>query len=69
MCKKYQEHNIFYSGYINTYLERDVKDLSGSIDSLKFLNFITAVAARASQMVNYKGIADDCDIDHDFTTF
>lgn len=63
VSKKYQERNIFYSGYINTYLERDVKDLSGSIDSLKFLNFITAVAARASQMVNYKGIADDCDID------
>ncbi|MBP3041218.1 DUF4143 domain-containing protein [Bacillaceae bacterium Marseille-Q3522] len=32
------------------------------IDSLKFMNFITAVAARTSQMVNYKGIADDCDI-------
>ncbi len=63
VSKKYQERNIFYSSYINTYLERDVKDLSGSIDSLKFLNFITAVAARASQMVNYKGIADDCDID------
>lgn len=63
VSKKYQERNIFYSSYINTYLERDVKDLSGSIDSLKFLNFITAVAARTSQMVNYKGIADDCDID------
>ena len=63
VSKKYQERNVFYSSYINTYLERDVKDLSGSIDSLKFFNFITAVAARASQMVNYKGIADDCDID------
>lgn len=63
VSKKYKERNIFYSSYINTYLERDVKDLSGSIDSLKFLNFITAVAARASQMVNYKGIADDSNID------
>lgn len=63
VSKKYQERSIFYSSYINTYLERDVKDLSGSIDSLKFLNFITAVAARTSQMVNYKGIADDCDMD------
>lgn len=63
VSKKYQERNIFYSSYINTYLERDVKDLSGSIDSLKFYNFLTAVAARASQMVNYKGIADDCDVD------
>lgn len=63
VSKQYKDRNIFYSSYINTYLERDVRDLSGSIDSLKFLNFITAVAARDSQMVNYKGIADDCDID------
>lgn len=63
ISKQYEDRNIFYSSYINTYLERDVRDLSGSIDSLKFLNFITAAAARTSQMVNYKGIADDCDID------
>lgn len=60
---RYEDRNIFYSSYINTYLERDVKDLSGSIDSLKFLSFITAAAARAAQMVNFKGIADDCDTD------
>lgn len=63
ISKKYDDRGFFYSGYLSTYLERDVRELSGSIDSLKFLNFITAVAARTSQMVNYKGIADDCDID------
>lgn len=60
---KYEDRSIFYSSYINTYLERDVRELSGTIDSLKFLNFITAVAARVSQMVNFKAVADDCDID------
>ena len=35
-----EDRNIFYSSYIGTYLERDVKNLSGTIDSLKFLNFI-----------------------------
>lgn len=63
ISKKYEDRGLFYSSYLSTYLERDVRELSGSIDSLKFLNFITAVAARTSQMVNYKGIADDCDID------
>lgn len=63
ISKKYEDRGFFYSSYLSTYLERDVRELSGSIDSLKFLNFITAVAARTSQMVNYKGIADDCDID------
>jgi len=60
---RYTNQGVFYSSYISTYLERDVKELSGAIDSLKFMNFITATAARAGQMVNYKGIADDCDID------
>jgi predicted AAA+ superfamily ATPase len=60
---QYKDRNIFYSSYIGTYLERDVKDLSGTINSLKFMNFITAAAARTSQMINFKGIADDCDID------
>ncbi|NLA77056.1 MAG: ATP-binding protein [Clostridiales bacterium] len=55
--------DIFYSSYLSTYVERDVRDLSGSVDALKFIRFITAVAARASQLVNYKAIADDADID------
>lgn len=57
------DRDIFYSGYVSTYIERDVRELSGTIDSLKFFNFVTAVAARAGQLVNYKGIADDADID------
>ena len=44
-------------------MERDVRDLSGTVDALKFVRFITAVAARTSQLVNYKNIADDADID------
>jgi predicted AAA+ superfamily ATPase len=60
---QYDERDVFYASYISTYLERDVKEHSGVIDSLKFYNFITAVAARTAQMVSFKGIADDCDID------
>lgn len=59
----YEGRDIFYSSYLSTYVERDVRDLSGTVDALKFIRFITAVAARASQLVNYKAIADDADID------
>ena len=45
-----------------TYIERDVKELSDAIDSLKFLRFITTVAARCGQMVNVAEIARDADI-------
>ena len=53
----------FYQSYIRTYLERDVRDLSGDIDVLKFHRFMTSVSARCSQLLNYKSIADDADID------
>ena len=53
---------IFYSSYLTTYIQRDVKELSDAIDSLKFLRFITAVAARCGQMCNIAEIARDADI-------
>lgn len=56
------DRNMFYSSYLSTYVERDVRDLSGSVDALKFNRFVTAVAARCSQLLNYKALADDADI-------
>ena len=60
---KYTDHRTLYSSYVSTYIDRDVKDISGTIDSLKFMNFITVTAALAGQMLNYKTIAENSDID------
>ncbi len=60
---QYADRNIFYSSYLSTYVERDVRELSGNIDALKFNRFVTAVAARTTQLLNYKALADDADID------
>lgn len=60
---QYTDRNIFYASYLSTYVERDVRELSGTVDALKFHRFITAAAARVSQLVNYKAMADDADID------
>ena len=56
------ERSVYYSSYLSTYVERDVRELSGAIDALKFLRFITSAAARVSQLVNYKAMAEDADI-------
>jgi hypothetical protein len=53
---------IFYNSYLGTYIERDVRELSDTIDSLKFLRFITAAAARCGQILNVAEIARDADI-------
>lgn len=60
---QYSDRNIYYSSYLSTYVERDVRDISCNVDALKFNRFVTAVAARTSQLLNYKALADDADID------
>lgn len=53
----------FYGSYIQTYLERDIRDLINIKDENKFTKFISCVAARTSQEVNLADIAKDVDID------
>jgi len=48
----------FYSSYVTTYLERDINELI-SADSLTFTKFMTAVAARTGEMLNYANIASE----------
>ena len=48
----------YYSSYVSTYLERDINELI-SADSLTFTKFMTAVAARTGEMLNYANIASD----------
>lgn len=54
--------DIFFSSYVQTYLQRDVKDLTQVGDELTFLRFIVAVAARTGQMLNYAELAKDIGI-------
>ncbi|CDD35764.1 aAA+ family protein [Roseburia sp. CAG:309] len=62
VSEKNSNSQILYSSYLTTYIERDVREVSDAIDSLKFLHFITAVAARCGQILNIAEIARDADI-------
>ena len=53
----------FYGFYVQTYIERDIRDLIKIKDENKFIKFISSVAARTSQEVNLADIAKDVDID------
>lgn len=48
----------YYSSYVDTYLERDINELI-TADSITFLKFLTAVAARTGELLNYANIASD----------
>ena len=53
---------FFYAAYVNTYIDRDVRELSEVGDTLKFLRFLTAAAASTGQLVNLASLARDVGI-------
>ncbi len=59
-----KQRDIYYSSYIQTYIQRDVRDMAGVFDEIKFHNFITAVSARTGQLLNYADLARDIAIDN-----
>ncbi|MCL2661939.1 MAG: ATP-binding protein [Oscillospiraceae bacterium] len=56
------ELSEFYRSYINTYLQRDIKDLTQVADETAFYSFMTIVAARTARPVIYEEIAKDAGI-------
>jgi predicted AAA+ superfamily ATPase len=54
--------DTFYKGYVQTYIERDVRDDLGDGNALGFYDFIRVIAARTGNLLNYADIARDCDI-------
>lgn len=53
----------YFGAYMQTYLERDIRDLITVRDEGKFLKFISCTAARTSQEVNLTDLGKDVEID------
>lgn len=62
---KFSDRDVFYSSYLQTYIERDVKDQVQLADSLIFCDFVRAAACRAGQMLNLHDIAQDVGVSDD----
>lgn len=62
VTKKEIDPNIFYGSYIQTYLQRDVRELTQVGDEKSFLKFLRSAAARTGQLINYADMARDADI-------
>ena len=54
--------DLFYSSYVQTYLQRDVRDLARVGDEMAFLRFLRAAAARTGQLLNLTDLSRDADI-------
>ena len=56
------DSNIYFQGYLDTYISRDVRELTevGNVDSFK--KFIVSVASRTGEQLNYSALANDAGI-------
>lgn len=53
----------YYAAYVSTYIERDVKQLGSVGDSLAFTQFMTALASRTGELLNFAALARDVGVD------
>ena len=56
------DRDVYLSSYVQTYLQRDVRDLAQVGDEMAFLRFLRACAARTAQMCNMAELARDADV-------
>ncbi|WP_316848098.1 ATP-binding protein [Pedobacter psychrodurus] len=53
----------WYPNYINTYVERDVRQLKNITDLALFMKFLRLCAGRTGQILNMQSLGNDCGID------
>lgn len=53
---------IYYRSYVNTYLQRDIRELTQVAEEMQFYNFMTIAAAYTSKPVVYEELANSAGI-------
>ena len=56
---KEMDWRMFYSSYVNSYIERDVRELVNVDNELKFIRFMTVIAGRTGSILNLSAVAND----------
>lgn len=56
--------NIYYRNYIQTYLERDVRQIANIKKFSSFMRFITLLAGRTGQLVNLDSLSGEVGVSH-----
>lgn len=59
---KEMDRDMFLGSYVQTYLQRDVRDLAQVGDEMAFLRFLRVSAARTGQLLNMAELARDADV-------
>jgi predicted AAA+ superfamily ATPase len=57
-----ENRNLYLSSYVQTYLQRDLRDLARVGDESTFLRFLRSAAARTGQFLNFTDLSRDVDV-------
>lgn len=57
IVQKKINRDVFFKSYINTYIERDIRQLTQIGNELAFRQFLVAIASRNGEQLNYSNIA------------
>ena len=58
-----KDRDLFFSSYIKTYIEKDVRRLLSADNETTFLNFLSYIALRTACQVNYSDISNAIGVD------
>ena len=53
---------MFYSAYVRTYIERDVREIINISNEHAFLKFLKVMAARTGQILNYNDVSHEIEV-------
>ena len=54
---------MYYASYVKTYIERDVRQLINITNEIKFIKFLTSLAARCGELLNFTAVANEVEVD------
>lgn len=62
LVKEGMDWQMFFGSYLQTYIERDINQLSKVHDKTKFVQFMSTLAARTGQLLNYSSLSNELEI-------
>jgi len=63
IISKNRQANLWYSSYVRTYVERDVRQLKNIENAMLFTKFLKLCAGRIGQQLNISALSNECGID------
>ncbi|TYA52012.1 ATP-binding protein [Aggregatibacter actinomycetemcomitans] len=68
MPRLYQQETdweIYYSSYVSTYIERDVRQLTNITNTTDFTRFMVALASHSGELLNYSNVAQEVGVSNE----